>query len=70
MPEVHILNWACWDSWLANILEKLVQVSQLSQDIKVAIVAATVALREVEDRIQVVEDWERGMRTQLQDGGK
>ena len=40
-------------------------VSGLIEDVKGAIVEASLAWQKVEDKIQAVEDWERGMRRRL-----
>ena len=47
--------------------EDLALVSGLIKDMKGAVVEASLAWRKVEDRIRVVEDWERGMRKKLRE---
>ena len=47
--------------------EDLALVSGLIKDVKGAVVEASLTWRKVEDRIRVVEDWERGMRKRLRE---
>jgi len=56
MPKVHIVKQPQLELFPADISDQLAQVSQLIQDIKGAVTIMTEAWRDVEDKIQVVED--------------
>jgi len=47
--------------------EDLALVSRLIEDMKGAVIEASLAWRKVEDKIWAVEDWERGMRKKLRE---
>ena len=42
-------------------------MSGLLEDVKGAVVEASLAWQKVEDKIRAIEDWERGMRKKLRE---
>ena len=66
-PEAPPSKHAHRDTALSNELEDLALVSGLIEDIKGAVVDASLTWRKVEDNIWAVEDWERGLRRRLRE---
>ena len=64
-PEAPAPKCVRWDALPSDNREDLALVSGLIEDMKGAVVEASLAWRKVEDQIRAVEDWERGMRKRL-----
>ncbi len=64
-PEAPALKRVHRDVPPSDNREDLALVSGLIEDVKGAIIEASLAWRKVEDQIWAVEDWERGMRKRL-----
>ena len=66
-PEAPALKRVHWDAPPSDDREDLALLSGLIEDMKGAIIEASLVWRKVKDRIQAVEDWERGMRKRLRE---
>ena len=66
-PEAWVPKCVCWDVLPSDNREDLALVSGLIEDVKGAVVEASLTWQKVEDRIRAVEDWERGMRKRLRE---
>src|SRR6266481_5623477 len=67
LPEAPAPKCVHWDVPPSDDREDLALVSGLIEDVKGAVVEASLAWRKVEDWIRAVEDWERGMRKKLRE---
>ena len=66
-PEAPAPKHVHWNTAPSDDLEDLALMSGLIKDIKGAVVEAGLTWRKVEDKIWVVEDWERGLRRRLRE---
>src|SRR6266481_3100056 len=66
-PEAPAPKRVCRNVAPSDDREDLALVSGLIEDVKGAVIEASLAWRKVEDRIRAVEDWERGMRKKLRE---
>ena len=64
-PEVRAPKHPPREIASSDNVEDLALVSGLIEEVKGATVEASLAWWKVEDKIQAVEDWERGMRRRL-----